>query len=114
MNLTPLQRDMLLSAGPRAAQVELLRMYAAQRAPQRASVRPAGSPEIATATPAPAASPLSAVWTLLSVVGTAVGAYHGYKRNQSIGWGIWWAICGGVAPVITVPIALAQGVGEKK
>ena len=109
MNLTPLQRDTLLSAGPRAARVELLRMYAA-----RASVRPAGNPEIATATPAPAASPLSAVWTLLSVVGTAVGAYLGYKRKQSTGWGILWAICGGVAPVITVPIALAQGVGEKK
>lgn len=50
----------------------------------------------------------------LSVAGTALGAYHGYKRNDSVGWAIWWALCGAVFPIITVPVALAQGYGERK
>ncbi len=45
----------------------------------------------------------------LFAAGTAAGAYHGYKRTGSVGWALGWAIAGGVAPIITLPIALAQG-----
>ena len=38
-----------------------------------------------------------------------LSAYHGYARNKSVGWGIGWGVAGAVAPIITVPIALAQG-----
>lgn len=53
-------------------------------------------------------------WGILSVAGAAAGAYHGYRRNRSIGWALVWALCGSIAPVITVPVALAQGYGKKK
>lgn len=48
----------------------------------------------------------------LSVVSSAVSAYHGYKRNQSVGWAIGWALLGGMFPIITPVVALAQGYGK--
>jgi hypothetical protein len=50
-------------------------------------------------------------WTV-ATVGGAASAYHGYKRNQSIGWAIGWAIFGTFMPFLAVPIALAQGFGK--
>lgn len=52
--------------------------------------------------------------TAASAAGVVVGAYHGYKRNDSIGWAIAWAALGGLFPLVTIPIAFAQGVGERK
>jgi hypothetical protein len=49
-----------------------------------------------------------------SVVGTVAGAYHGYKRNDSVGWGIGWALLGGLFWPIVLPISYAQGFGERK
>ena len=46
---------------------------------------------------------------LLSLAGSVSGAYHGYKRNNSVGWAIGWAILGGMFPVITIPLSLAEG-----
>jgi hypothetical protein len=40
--------------------------------------------------------------------------YHGYKRNQSVGWALAWGLFGAVAPIVAVPIALAQGFGKRK
>lgn len=54
------------------------------------------------------------VWSALGVVGGAMGAYHGYKRNNSLGWGIAWALLGSMFPIITIPISLAQGFGKRK
>lgn len=51
--------------------------------------------------------------SLLSVAGAGSGAYHGYKRHHdSIGWALIWALLGGIAPVITIPVSLAQGFGK--
>jgi hypothetical protein len=50
----------------------------------------------------------------LSVAGTAIGAYHGYKRNNSVGWAIGWAVLGGMFPVITSAVAFAQGISKRK
>jgi hypothetical protein len=47
-----------------------------------------------------------------SVVGLASGAYHGYKRNNSVAWAAWWGLCGSVIPVFTVAVAVAQGFGK--
>lgn len=52
-------------------------------------------------------------WGVASVVSVGLSAYHGYKRNQSIGWAIVWGLLGGIAPVITPAIAVAQGFGER-
>lgn len=53
---------------------------------------------------------------VLSVVATvcgAIAAYHGYKRNNSVGWGIAWYFLGAWFPFITLPVAFAQGYGER-
>lgn len=50
---------------------------------------------------------------VLSLAGVGIGAYHGYRRNDSVGWAIGWALLGGMFPVITIAIALAQGFGVR-
>jgi hypothetical protein len=56
----------------------------------------------------------TAVWAALSIASTGASAYHGYKRNDSVGWAIVWGLLGGLFPVITPAVALAQGFGEPK
>lgn len=51
---------------------------------------------------------------VLSLVGAFSGAYHGYKRNRSVGWAIGWFLFGGMLPVLSIPISLAQGFGKVK
>jgi hypothetical protein len=64
--------------------------------------------------PASEPGPWAAIGKVLSMVGAAGGAYHGYKRNDSVGWAIGWSIFGGAIPVLAIPIAVAQGVGKPK
>ena len=52
-------------------------------------------------------------WAALSVAGMGLGAYHGYKRNNSVGWGVGWGLLGGLFPIFTIPISLAQGFGKR-
>ena len=40
--------------------------------------------------------------------------YHGYRRTGSIFWASVYGLLGYWKPVVMVPIALAQGYGEKK
>ena len=56
----------------------------------------------------------SPVWMALAAVSSAASAYHGYKRNKSVGWALWWGFAGGLAPVITPVIAIAQGFGKPR
>lgn len=49
---------------------------------------------------------------LVPVLGASLGAYHGYKRNGSVAWALWWAFAGAAVPVVTLPVAVAQGFGE--
>jgi len=53
-------------------------------------------------------------YALAGVAGAAIGAYHGYKRNDSVGWAIGWSILGSLFPVVVIPVAYAQGIGERK
>lgn len=53
---------------------------------------------------------------ILSVAGALsipVLAYHGYARNESIGWALVWGVFGSLFWPVTVPIALAQGYGRR-
>lgn len=50
----------------------------------------------------------------LTAAGTVVGVYHGYKRNNSVGWAIGWGLLGGIFPYFVIPIAFAQGIDKKK
>lgn len=64
----------------------------------------------------PASTAMSAGAIAYGLIGTAsmaASAYHGYKRNDSIGWALVWGVAGSVFPIITPVIAVAQGFGEK-
>jgi hypothetical protein len=61
-----------------------------------------------------ATSALAITLYALHVAGTAAGAYHGYKRTESVGWAVGWALLGGFVPYIVIPVAFAQGFGKKK
>lgn len=49
-----------------------------------------------------------------STVIAAAGAFHGYRRTQSVLWALAWFGAGYTFPVITSAIAAAQGFGKKK
>jgi hypothetical protein len=72
------------------------------------------APQPATIQPNPAVRALKIAYALAGVAGTAVGAYHGYKRNESVGWALGWAFLGGIFPVVVIPMAFAQGMGKRK
>jgi hypothetical protein len=58
---------------------------------------------------------VAAVYGLLSLAGTAAGAYHGARRNHGSVWSaVKWGFLGGLAPLITVPVAAAQGFGKPR
>lgn len=60
-------------------------------------------------------SPATAtIWGVLATASFAASVYHGYKRNDSLGWGIWWGAMGALFPVATPAIAVAQGFGKRK
>lgn len=48
-------------------------------------------------------------WWFLSTASMAASAYHGYKRNESIGWALGWGFLGSIFPIITPVVAIAQG-----
>jgi hypothetical protein len=57
---------------------------------------------------------LMSLYSTLAIVAAGAAAYHGYKRNDSVGWAIWWGLMGAAFPVITLPIAFAQGFDARK
>lgn len=54
------------------------------------------------------------VYGIATVVSSAASAFHGYRRNKSIGWALVWGMFGMIFPIITPAIAFAQGFGERK
>jgi hypothetical protein len=79
-------------------------------------VSPAGSKVFTTETGAVAPlppSPFTYVMWGLSTVSMAASVYHGYKRNNSVGWALWWGLMGALFPIITPVIAFAEGYGKR-
>lgn len=65
----------------------------------------------------PIATPVKTTAAIAGVVvlaSAAASAYHGYKRNDSVGSAVGWFFLGGIFPIITPAIALAQGFGKPK
>jgi hypothetical protein len=54
------------------------------------------------------------VWGVLGTISMAASVYHGYKRNDSIGWALVWGLLGGLFPVVTPVVAVAQGFAKPK
>ncbi len=57
-------------------------------------------------------SPLAPIRDAVDFTSPLLAFYHGYKRNNSIGWALVWGWFGSVAPFTTAALALAQGFGE--
>lgn len=55
----------------------------------------------------------SPLWQILGTAGVVACAYHGYKRNESVGWAVAWGLAGAIAWPIAIPVALAQGYGKR-
>lgn len=55
----------------------------------------------------------SKIMGVLTIASAAASAYHGYRRNQSIGWAAVWFGAGIVFPLFTPVIAVAQGFGRE-
>lgn len=84
------------------------------------AVEPAGP----TPTPAPGPMPRVAVAAddssgalrminkVAGYAGYMAGAYHGYKRNESVGWAFGWALFGGLIWPLAIPVMFAQGFGK--
>jgi hypothetical protein len=51
---------------------------------------------------------------LVSFAGGVAGAYHGYKRHDSVWGGIGWYFLGSIFWPISIPVAFAQGYGQPK
>ena len=58
--------------------------------------------------------PQGQLWKLISIGAVGLAAFHGYRRNRSVGWAIGWALLAGFSPVITTGVAVAQGLGKRK
>ncbi len=76
------------------------------------------TPTPSTPAPVPPASSSSLRDAINSEPASTVAAialvYHGYKRTGSIFWALVYGVAGKVFPIEAVPIALAQGYGQKK
>lgn len=57
---------------------------------------------------------LRTVMMVASTAASAALAYHGYKRNNSVGWAVGWFFLGGLFWPIAVPVALAQGFAKPR
>lgn len=91
----------------------LLKPAIVHRSRALAHMNPAGQAETPTTTTTSAQQlppiELTPFQIALSTVGMGVAAFHGYRRNNSVGWAIVWGLLGAVFPVITNVIAFAEG-----
>jgi len=55
----------------------------------------------------------AALW-LLALTSGGASAFHGYRRNQHIGWALVWFSLGTLFPVPTLAVGFAQGFGRRK
>ena len=61
-----------------------------------------------------AAGPIQKTMYVAGLAAVPTLAYHGYKRNDSVGWALVWGIFGSWVWPITVPVAFAQGYAKLK
>lgn len=57
---------------------------------------------------------IKAIKAVAVLASAALSGFHGYRRNQSVPWGLAWFVAGGIFPIVTPVIAVAQGYGKRK
>lgn len=55
---------------------------------------------------------IAPIWYAASTASSIACVWHGYKRNNSVGWALWWGLMGGMFPIVAPVVALAQGFGK--
>lgn len=81
---------------------------------QRAPVTLSGPTTLSTKEVPRPEDPQRAIRALLvGLAFASVAGFHGYKRNDSVLWGLAWAAGGFVCPIVTLPFAFSQGFGRK-
>lgn len=75
---------------------------------------PVARPAVAAPGPPDPEDSLDPLGMALSTAGMAAGLYHGYRRNQSLGWSLVWGVLGAAVPIPTTVIAVAQGFGQPR
>lgn len=53
-------------------------------------------------------------WQLIRIAAIGAAAYHGYRRNSSVGWAVGWGLLAGLSPPIVLGVALAEGFAKPK
>jgi hypothetical protein len=48
------------------------------------------------------------------VAAVSLAAYHGYRRNRSVGWAIGWGVLASLSWPITLGVAVAEGFGKPR
>jgi hypothetical protein len=87
---------------------------------QRSPLKGLGSIDIESAAVSIAVPPVGAFTadTTISIVagliGAGLGAFHGFRRNNSALAALGWGLFGASIPILSVPISLAQGFGKPK
>jgi hypothetical protein len=58
------------------------------------------------------------LWEIVRLAGMGLAAYHGFRRNSSVGWAVGWAILAGLSPptssIVVVAVAFSQGFGKRR
>ena len=94
---------------------QLPRCLLVQGAPAAPTTPPPEAPAPTSESPSWPSGLVATVYGLLSLAGTATSAYHGARRNHGSVWSaVVWGFFGGVAPLITVPVAAAQGFAKPR
>ena len=97
---------------PNEAGSPYLPQFGQEEPPTAPSAAPTPEPLVALATTG--GTMVGLAYSALTIAGGAVGIYHGYKRNDSVGWALVWGFMGSLVPIIVIPLAYAQGIGKRK
>lgn len=58
--------------------------------------------------------PWKTIAGVATITSAALAGFHGARRNDSVGWGVWWFTMGLIFPVFTPIVGFAQGFGKRK
>lgn len=82
---------------------------------ERALIAGGAAPTNVLAARAEIGSKARARWKNYATIAAAGAAgFHGYRRNDSLVWGLSWFVLGTLFPIVTNVVALAQGFGQPR